>query len=75
MPEPRPGRDSDLMRSDLRSEGVTNEISTAYGAAQRRVCVCFFSDMQRLGSAAQARTAALGVAGLCLHALAVRVCR
>ena len=73
MPEPRPGRDSDLMRSDLRSEGrrVTRY---AYGA-QRRVCVCFFSDMQRLGSAAQARTAALGVAGLCLHALAVRVCR
>ena len=72
MPEPRPGRDSDLMRSDLRSEG--HEIRLTGGTAQG-VCVCFFSDMQRHGSAAQARTAALGVAGLCLHALAVRVCR
>ena len=38
VPEPRPGRDSDLMRSDLRSEGHEIKVKAVRGTAQG-VCV------------------------------------
>jgi len=44
VPEPRPGRDSDLMRSDLRIEGQGSR-DTAYGerGTAQGVCVCVSS--------------------------------